>query len=318
MLLYHFCKYLTLITSKFYYHKVIVSGLENMPKDKPVLLALNHPNSFLDAVLVGAYINRPTHFLARGDAFQNKYTNPILKSLNMLPVYRLSEGKENLSKNTETFDACQQILEENKIVIIFAEGLSENNYKLRSLKKGPARIALKAWNSESASKNLQILPIGLTYEHFEGGGKNIILNIGKPFGSEKFETNKNEALFVKDFNQIIQDNLLELAYINPHLEPGTEEHVHFRARFQKLVAEKKNGPQIINSLKAPWSHSKPANQNLIKQTFLFWPLYSFCNWLTLRIIKSSLFFDSIAFGLFLFLWPVYLLLIIILISFLIH
>ena len=66
------------------------------------MLVANHPNSFLDAVLIGAAIHRPTHFLARGDAFNHKTAAKILSSLNMLPVFRLSEGKENLLKNTVT------------------------------------------------------------------------------------------------------------------------------------------------------------------------------------------------------------------------
>ncbi|MBC7383329.1 MAG: 1-acyl-sn-glycerol-3-phosphate acyltransferase [Bacteroidia bacterium] len=288
--------------------------MENIPANVPLLLTINHPNSFLDAVLVGAYLNRSTYFLARGDAFQNKIILPVLKALHMLPVYRLSEGKNNLSKNTETFDACQAILKERKIVLIFAEGLSENNWELRSLKKGPARIALKAWNSNTPAKELQVIPIGLTYEHYSGGGKNILINIGKPVTAKEFPENDSEAFFVKTFNQKISVALIDLIYINKDMIEDTPFHHKFRAKFQQLVKENKSAPEVINGLHELSATATFSTSMRLKQTLLFWPLYAACGNITKQLIKSKLFFDSISFGLFLFLWPVYLLLILLVLS----
>jgi 1-acyl-sn-glycerol-3-phosphate acyltransferase len=73
-------------------------------------LVANHPNAFLDALIIAAFMKRPIHFLARGDAFNNKFFSRILKSFNLMPVYRISEGKENIGKNPSTFDATQEIL----------------------------------------------------------------------------------------------------------------------------------------------------------------------------------------------------------------
>ncbi len=310
MSLYGFCKYLTLFTSKFYYHKIVVSGMEHVPLNKPVLLALNHPNSFLDAVLVATYLNRPTNFLARGDVFKNKKAAFFLKAFHMLPVYRLSEGKENLHKNKETFDSCQAILEEKEVVLIFPEGLSENNWELRSFKKGPGRIAMKAWKSDTPANKLQILPIGLTYEHYRGGGKIILINIGKPILESDISEKDSEAVFVKQFNQKIHDALHKLAFINKEMAEGTSMHWSFRAHIQQLVGKYKNAPQIVKGLYEPGATQNVSNNNLIKQTLLFWPLYAFCNSLAKRMLKSGLFFDSVSFGLFIFLWPVYLVLVI--------
>ena len=64
----------------------------------PLLIAANHPNSFLDAIIVSTLFKRPVYSLARGDAFAGKFFTTILTSLNMLPVYRISEGPENLEK----------------------------------------------------------------------------------------------------------------------------------------------------------------------------------------------------------------------------
>lgn len=284
--------------------------MEHVPLNVPVLLAVNHPNSFLDAVLVATYLNRPTHFLARGDVFKNKKAAFFLKSFHMLPVYRLSEGKENLHKNKETFDACQDILEKKEVVLIFPEGLSENNWELRNFKKGPGRIAMKAWKSDTPANKLQILPIGLTYEHYKGGGKSILINIGEPILESEIPDNENEAVFVKQFNFKIHEALNKLAYINNKMQEGTSMHLGFRAHLQQLVKKHRNAPQIIKGLHEPVTSLVVSNNNFIRQTLLFWPLYAFCNSLAKRMLKSGLFFDSVSFGLFIFLWPVYLLMII--------
>ncbi len=307
---YNYCKLKTRLTSHLFYNNIRVSGQENIPTDNSVLLALTHPNSFLDAILVGGMIKRPTYFLARGDAFRNKLALPILHSLNMLPVYRLSEGKENLGKNTETFDACQNILSQRKVVIIFAEGLSENNWELRAMKKGPARIAKKAWSSDSDSKEMVVVPVGLTYEHYRGAGKNILINIGKPIGKNQFNEEDNEAMFVRKFNEKITQELGVLAYINPALKEGTPAYTNFRGVFQKEIQQQQPVQKIIDALHTHNGEGlKVRENNFIVYSLLFLPLYKMVYWLSPKIVKQSIFFDSICFGLFMLLWPVYLVLI---------
>ena len=78
-------------------------------KQGPLLIAANHPNSFLDAIILTSLFKNPVYSLARGDAFAGKIITKILTSLNMLPVYRVSEGVENLEHNYTTFKACQDI-----------------------------------------------------------------------------------------------------------------------------------------------------------------------------------------------------------------
>jgi len=307
---YNYCKWNTRVFSHLYYKNIRISGTENIPLNGPVMLVANHPNSFLDAVLIGAAIDRPTHFLARGDAFNNQFAANILGSLNMLPVYRLSEGKENLLKNNETFDACQNILENNKMVLIFAEGISENNWELRPLKKGPARIAKKAWQSESDAKNLQIIPVGITYEHFTGEGKNIVINFGKPIHKTSFDYEKNEALFVKELNDRLSKIFYELAFIDFNMHKEKAAYSRFSVELNALTKQSNlNGETIISRLYKPESPAKEKKRiSFIQASLFFLPFYKFCDWMAPKIVKESIFLDSIIFGLFILLWPIYLLL----------
>ncbi|MEQ1554412.1 MAG: 1-acyl-sn-glycerol-3-phosphate acyltransferase, partial [Ferruginibacter sp.] len=139
----------------------------------PLLIAANHPNSFLDAILLCSIFKQPIYSLARGDAFKNKFVAKILRSLKMFPVYRVSEGVENLEENYKTFDDCIEVFRQNGIVLIFSEGKCINEWNLRPLKKGTARLAINAWD---LGIPLQVIPLGINYNSFTCFGKNIQLN----------------------------------------------------------------------------------------------------------------------------------------------
>ena len=62
----------------------------------------------------------------------------------MLPVYRPSEGVENLSENYKTFDTCIELFKRGEIVLIFSEGLCVNEWHLRPLKKEQQGLPINA------------------------------------------------------------------------------------------------------------------------------------------------------------------------------
>jgi 1-acyl-sn-glycerol-3-phosphate acyltransferase len=74
----------------------------------PVLLVVNHPDSFLDAVIIGALYPRKINYLARGDVFRNPVFGFLLRQLNMLPVFRQREGKEHLQSYFLNFEESGQ------------------------------------------------------------------------------------------------------------------------------------------------------------------------------------------------------------------
>ena len=127
---------------KIYCRQLKINNNKILSSKGPLLIACNHPNSFLDAVILATIFKKPIYSLARGDSFKNKYIAKILASLNILPVYRISEGAENLNNNYDTFAKCREIFKKNGIVLIFSEGLCINEWKLRLLKKGTARLAI--------------------------------------------------------------------------------------------------------------------------------------------------------------------------------
>ena len=186
-MLYRLLKLPAKIAIYFYCRKIIINKKEWLKSEGPLLIAANHPNSFLDAVILATLFKRPIHSLARGDAFVNTFITKLLTSLKMLPVYRISEGAENLEHNYTTFSSCIDIFKKNGIVLIFSEGRCINEWHLRPLKKGTARLSINAWQQGIP---LKVVPLGINYSSFRIFGKNMILNFGDIIEKESF----NEAM----------------------------------------------------------------------------------------------------------------------------
>ena len=250
-----------------------------------MLLATNHPNSFLDAIILDTLFEEPVYALARGDAFKNKKNDAILRTLKMLPVYREREGTENLQLNYNTFDDCIGIFKKEGIVLIFPEALCENEWHLRPLKKGTARLAVAAWQKGIP---LKILPVGINYSSFYLFGKNVHINFGEFIEQQHFAiaVNENGKLLI-DINMAIQQQLQQLVYeISP--EDKEQQARIFTVPISKLKKISLALPAVIGYL-------------------LHFPLY----YPTKKIIKPKTLntghYDSILNGLLLLIYPFYLL-----------
>ena len=173
----------------------------------PLVIAANHPNSFLDAIILATIFRHPIYSLTRGDAFANNFFTRLLRSLKMLPVYRQSEGAENLEINYTTFDECIEIFKKSGIVLIFSEGRCINEWHLRPLKKGTARLAISAWQQNIP---LKVIPLGINYSSFRIFGKNVILNFGEIITTTDFDIDANGGRAVIDFNLKLNEQLKNL------------------------------------------------------------------------------------------------------------
>ena len=154
-MLYSFVKIIARLALPIYCRNIAINKKELLKHKGPLLLAVNHPNSFLDAIILCTLFDGTVYSLARGDAFKNKFFAKILFLFKMFPVYRVSEGVENMDENYKTFDQCKEIFKQNGIVLIFSEGRCINEWHLRPLMKGTARLAISSWEEGIP---LQVLP----------------------------------------------------------------------------------------------------------------------------------------------------------------
>lgn len=173
----------------------------------PLLIAANHPNSFLDAILIATLFKRPVYSLTRGDVYKNNFFRWVLNALKMLPVYRISEGAKNLEHNYSTFEKCREIFKKNGIVLIFSEGRCINEWELRKLKKGTARLTISSWQEGIP---LTVLPTGINYSSFKKFGKNIIVSFGDLIHEHDIDLSASEGNAITSFNEKLKEQLQRL------------------------------------------------------------------------------------------------------------
>ena len=90
-----------------------VLGLDNIPKEGPILLAGNH-TKWLDPVLLVGVVKRQVHFLAKEELFHG-LTKPIVKGMGCVPVNRRIHDHNALEE-------AENYLKNNLCVGIFPEG----------------------------------------------------------------------------------------------------------------------------------------------------------------------------------------------------
>lgn len=189
--------------------KIIINQPAWLQAEGPLLLACNHPNSFLDGIILTVLFRENVYSLARGDAFRKAWHRKVLHWLHLLPVYRTSEGVENLEFNYATFAACKEVFRKNGIVIIFSEGRCINEWHLRPLKKGTARLATSAWE---AGIDLTVVPLGFNYSPFRNFGKNVFINFGDPLNREAVMRHQTDGRMFLTFNEQLSAALKGLVY----------------------------------------------------------------------------------------------------------
>lgn len=195
-MVYSFFKWVVQLLTRLFYKSHHVNGLENIPKDGPLLIAMNHPAGFMEPIILASTFPRKLYFLVRGDIFKKAWLKPMLDATNQLPIYRFKDGYKNLKKNQKVLNAVNSKLHDGKPILIYVEGSTKSVMQLRPLQKGMARMAFDAIESKE-DLNLQILPVGINFTDPTKLYSEVMLNIGKPFPVsdyvEEFKAHPNQG-----------------------------------------------------------------------------------------------------------------------------
>ncbi len=150
-----------------YYGKIQVSGLENVPKNKPVLFLPNHQSALLDVLLIAVNCNRKPFFLTRSDVFTKPTLKKFFAYLRMIPIYRIRDGREALKNNQAVFDQCAEIFGNDHAIVMFPEANHNIKRRVRPLSKGFTRILFNAVE-RLPDTDIHIVPVGLNYKSNSG------------------------------------------------------------------------------------------------------------------------------------------------------
>ena len=183
--------------------RIVINGRENIPVGKPIIFAANHQNALMDPLALSCTNPLQTLWLARADIFKNKLARPALKFMKMLPIYRIRDGKENLSNNEEVFNQVTQVLENRQSIALFPEAAHSGKRQMLVHRKAIPRIALEAEAKNNFTLELQIVPVGIYYDHYWKFNRTLVVQYGKPIGIDGYreryaENGQNAMLSLRD------------------------------------------------------------------------------------------------------------------------
>lgn len=149
---------------RVFYRGIEVEGLEDVPQRGPLLLAANHPNTLMDVLLVATGLDRRVGFVAKAGLFENPVVGWFFRSMGAVPVYRKQDGGGGESNDNALRD-CEATVAQGGAILIFPEGISQEEPRLQPLKTGLARIALGA--EAQTPGQVTVVPVALVYDDHE-------------------------------------------------------------------------------------------------------------------------------------------------------
>jgi glycerol-3-phosphate O-acyltransferase/dihydroxyacetone phosphate acyltransferase len=213
-MLYNLLKLLTRLTLSAYFKRIKVDGLENIPNEGPIIFVANHPSAFMDPMVVASSIKHSVHFIAAGEYVGKGLKGYAFKNwLHMVPVFRPSNRPEDAHKNTEMFSYCYSHLKAKGCLLIFPEGVSETDRRLKPLKTGVIRIAQGA-EKIAGTNPIPIIPVGLNYSNPHEFRSDLYIKISEPFYSNSYfagfsQTDKDQTVqATKALEEKMRENLL--------------------------------------------------------------------------------------------------------------
>lgn len=117
-------------------YRVRAIEVKNVPRTGPLLLAPNH-FSQMDHFFVGLYLRRQIRFMAKSQMFGPPVLTYIYKHGGVFPVRRGHHDEE-------AFKTAFTILDQEGMLLVYAEGGRSRSSELGEVKPGIGRIALEA------------------------------------------------------------------------------------------------------------------------------------------------------------------------------
>ena len=291
--------------SLFFYTKQIkIVGKENIPKKGAVLFAVNHPNGLLDPLLVTTNTPRITHYLVRAAIFKKPLVKKLLDTLNLMPIYRIRDGVKELSKNTEIFNDCYEILNKQRALMIFPEGSHDRRRTIRAISKGFTRILFGALDKYPDLK-IHIIPVGVTYQNSGQFPCKVAIHYGEAILANKLYNPSELNKSINSIKEAVSSQLKELSV-----------HIPFDANYKNILKNLNEQNVDVTSVKAVNKMIETKNFYTLNNSFNYGKLFkipfilnSILPWIIWKLVAKKIdeieFIDTFRFGLSISVFPLF-------------
>jgi 1-acyl-sn-glycerol-3-phosphate acyltransferase len=259
--LYLLIQKITRLSLYCYFREIQLHGLDEVPRNRPVLFLANHQNALLDPLIIAACTDLRPYFLTRSDVFTNTYLSGFFQFLRMLPIYRLRDGRNTLTKNEAVFAKCTRLLEQQQAIFLFPEANHNLQRRVRPLSKGFTRIICSALDTDP-SMDLYLVPIGINYENASAFPDRVAYYFGRAISARDLYDPNDLQGSIAALKQSVFEGLKKGTTHIEDLERYETIHSHLLARNANFLK-----PQEVNQLlKDPFDMSElPPNSEVMEE-----------------------------------------------------
>jgi 1-acyl-sn-glycerol-3-phosphate acyltransferase len=230
-----------------FYRRVELSHAERIPQRGPLVIAANHHNALVDAMLIVASVPRRIVPLAKAPLFRHPLIGPFLKLIGAVRVHRRVDGAEP-RENAAMFASAVAALRAGGALLIFPEGVSQPRPTLMPLRTGAARIVLSA---AAEGVRTALVPVGLVFD--EPGtfrAASALLSVGAPV--------------------VADDAVHEYAHAPEAAARALTDRLADAIRAQIVEAEDHHTLELLGTLERAWRHERGEVGRVDAQTSLAW------------------------------------------------
>ena len=130
-------------------YRVKTDGLEKIPEEGAVILAVNHV-SFMDPMIVGGSVRRPVRFVMYYKIYLIPVMNFVFRTARAIPI---AGRKEDEAMYNRAFEEMEQAVRDGDVLCIFPEGQITYDGELNEFKPGIDKLL--------ASEPAPVMPVAL-------------------------------------------------------------------------------------------------------------------------------------------------------------
>lgn len=204
-----FLQWLARTVLRLFYREVELVGLHNLPPTGPVIVVANHTNSLVDGAMVTGFLPRIPRLVAASTVWRYTPLIPLIKMAGVIPIYRKAEVAGAAQRNRSTFEATSRHLIDNGVIAVFPEGESHNEPRVKPLKSGTARMAIRA-QSECRATQVRIVPVGLSYDAKGRFRSRALMELGEPISVPAEPPEAGRGAATRALTNAIQQGLIDV------------------------------------------------------------------------------------------------------------
>jgi 1-acyl-sn-glycerol-3-phosphate acyltransferase len=189
-----------------------IRGLENVPPTGPVIAAINH-TSFLDPVMVMAFLPRVVIPLAKEELFKHRFFGWVFRAYGCIPIRRGEIHQSAIRRSLE-------LLRDGGLLLVAPEGTRSRDGRLQPGHSGVALLATRTNATILPISIWGVMPFGQNVRRLRRTEVHMV--IGKPFRIAV----EGRKLSREQLDEITDEIMYQLAELLPPEHRGVYENLN--------------------------------------------------------------------------------------------